>query len=401
MKTEPRHHYRKTWAEIDLGKIRRNFSRFVQLFQPQTFICPMIKADAYGHGATEVAKALRLEGATHLGVSLLEEGLRLREAGDTRDILTFGSFEGHESANAILAANLTPVVSQWQELESLTGLDFHPARKTKIHLKFNTGMNRLGFTPADAPKLRDWIDHHPAFELEGIATHLQRGDDAGNPEGDSAAQLKSFTLVLRAFQGIQFQSHVYNSSASVNLAALRAKKSAQEDHAHGARPGIGIYGITPTNDANSDIGLEPAMRWISHLVDVRSVPVDETVSYGATWKAKRASVIGVVPAGYADGVYRILSNRGSVLCRGQRAPIVGIVCMDLFMVDLTDIVTKTGAVVRGEEIIMIGEQAGQEDRSGAKGTIHASEIADLAHTIPYEVLTRVSQRVPRIYRGFI
>ena len=389
--------HRQTWAEIDLGKIRRNFSKFRALV-PGEFICPMVKADAYGHGSVEVAKALAKEGATHLGVSLVEEALRLREAGIREDVLIFGLFEGKESARAVIEGGFTPVVSEWNQLEEIAAEK--PANKTKIHLKFNTGMNRLGFGVENAPKLREWVDQNPAFELEGIATHLMRGEDAGAIGGESESQLALFAQVLAFFQGLNLKAHALNSSGSINMSALiKANKPLSKGafFPFGSRPGIGIYGIAPDNDEKIDIGLEPVLSLVSHLVEVREIPKGEKVSYGATWRASRPSVIGVVPIGYADGVSRLLSNRGSVLCRGARAKIAGIVCMDLFMIDLTDIVAKTGPITRGEEIIMIGDQAGQAAASEAKGIILASEIADLVGTIPYEVLTSVAQRVPRIY----
>ena len=389
--------HRQTWAEIDLGKVRRNFLKFRAL-APAQFICPMIKADAYGHGSVEVGKSLAKEGATHLGVSLIEEGLKLRDAGVSEDILIFGIFEGKESTRAVLEGRFTPVISEWQQLDELAKAA--PKIRTKLHIKFNTGMNRLGFGVEHAPKLREWLDQHPAFELEGIATHLMRGEDAGAVGGESESQLALFAQALEAFRGLAFQSHALNSSGSINMSALvKAGKPLSKGAFWpvGTRPGIGIYGSAPVNDEQIDIGLEPALSLVSHLVEVREVPKGGKVSYGATWQASRPSVIGVVPIGYADGISRLLSNKGSVLCRGARAKVTGIVCMDLFMIDLTDIVAKTGLITRGEEIIMIGEQAGQVAASEAKGIILASEISDLVGTIPYEVLTSVAQRVPRIY----
>ena len=379
--------HRQTWAEIDLGRLQFNFQTLKGLIPAGQFFCPMIKANAYGHGDVEVARALRACGATHLGVSLLEEGLKIRASGDRGHLLTFGIFEGVSSAQTVVDADLTPVVAEWQQLEALdkvvSGTPF------KIHLKFNTGMNRLGFQVEDSERLREWLKARPKFQLEGIASHLLRGDDAGAPDGESASQLKLFIEVCRIFEGTGARPHILNSSAEANLNARVAQNRAESaPWPVGARPGIALYGIQPSNDENIELSLKPVLRFVSHLIEVRHLKTGERVSYGATWRATRDSVIGVVPAGYADGIFRGLSNRGDVLVRGQRARIAGIVCMDFFMIDLTDI-AGSSPIERGEEVILIGEQENE--------CVTATEWAAHAQTIPYEVLTRISGRVPRIY----
>lgn len=374
-------------------KLKFNFARLKALLPAGQFFCPMIKADAYGHGDVQVAKALRPEGATHLGVSLIEEGLKLRAAGDRGGVLTFGVFEGIESAKAVVDANLTPVVSEWQQLEALKEVLRGAPGPFKIHLKFNTGMNRLGFFPHEAARLRGWCDQNSSIEIEGVLTHLLRGDDAGDPDGESDSQFAAFAEALESFKGLNVAIHALNSSGEANLTQRVASRKPLSQGLHwpvGARPGIALYGVAPTNDEKIDLGLKPVLKLVSHLVETRQMRKGDRVSYGATWRAQRDSLIGVVPIGYADGIFRALSNKGSVLCRGRRAPIAGIVCMDLFMIDLTDIAKNaSGPIERGEEIILIGEQNDAE--------ITAAEIAEIAQTIPYEVLTRLSSRVPRVY----
>ncbi len=354
----------------------------------------MIKADGYGHGDVDCARALRSHGATHLGVSLVEEGLKIRASGDHGSLLTFGVFEGVESARAVVEAKLTPVVSEWQQLEALS--EVVRGSRYKIHIKFNTGMNRLGFESEEAPKIREWFDRHSQFELEGVGTHLLRGDDAGVPGGESESQFVKFAQAFEAFRGMGAAPHALNSSGAVNLSKrVHEKKELGRGVIWpvGARPGIALYGVHPTNDENADIGLEPVLSLKSHLVEIRRIKKGERVSYSATWRAGRDSLIGVVPAGYADGIFRAYSNKASVLCRGVRAPITGIVCMDFFMIDLTDVeamtVNGSGSITRGEEIVIIGSQA--------KDEIRASDLAAIAETIPYEVLTRLTVRVPRVY----
>ena len=391
--------YRPTVAEVNLARIQFNFRAFRDLLPRDSFICPMIKADAYGHGDVEVGRALRQAGAQILGVNLLEEGVGLRRAGDRGEILTFALFD-ESAALAVLEFSLTPVVSDWYQLEAFEKVLKRRAgthqSKPKIHFKFNTGMSRLGFSVSEAKKLRAWLDGR-GLQLTGICTHLLKGDDAGVAGGESEKQFRLFSEALGAFADLKPIAHALNSSGLINLATrVNAKKSLGEGFTGlaswplGARPGIGIYGVAPSNDEGVNLDLQPALTLKSRLAVVHQIRSGEGVSYGATWRAKRDSVIGVIPVGYADGYLRLLSNKAPVLCRGQRASVTGIVCMDFTMIDLTDVVSKTGPVSAGEEVVLIGEQAGQE--------ITAQDLATLVGTNPYEILTNISRRVPRTYR---
>ncbi len=372
--------HRQTYAEVDLLKLERNFRALRGLSPAGGFCCPMVKANAYGHGDVEVAARLELSGARHIGVGLVEEGVRLREAGVKAPLLLFGAFEG-PSLEAVLANALTPVIGDWDGLalleKSASGDAF------KLHLKFNTGMNRLGFGVDQAPRLRAWLDARPRFRLEGVATHLLRGEDAGFDDGDSRGQLERFEEALAAFRGLEFFPHALNSSAAVAMHAREGRLR------YGMRPGLALYGITPASREAPKLGFEPVLSFRSRVVATRRLRPGEKVSYDGLWTAKRPSLVGVVPVGYADGFQRLFSNTGEVLCRGRRARVAGAVCMDYFMVDLTDVEAATGEVGNGEEIALIGEQSGAE--------IGAVELARWASTIPYEVLTRLSERVPRHY----
>lgn len=365
----------------------------------------MVKADAYGHGAIEVSRALRAAGAPFLGVSLIEEGVELRESGDDRPVLLFGLFgpSSVDAADAILEFDLTPVISEWHQLEALVealaksvksreSLGSANRSAVKIHFKFNTGMNRLGFEVDQAPRLEEWLRSHPQFVLEGVCTHLLRGDDAGIPGGESESQLTAFVQAVAAFKGRSFHAHALNSSATVSLWHRVCRKAPLGSGATwplGSRPGIGLYGILPPTDEGVDVPLVPALRFKSHLVAVRRLKPGERVSYNGRWRAARESLIGVVPVGYGDGYFRLLSGKASVLCRGKRAPVIGTICMDYFMIDLTEVARQAGPVEAGEEIVLIGEQQGER--------ILARELAELAGTIPYEILTNISRRVPRVH----
>lgn len=387
-------HYRRSVAEIDLKQIDRNFRTFVSLYPAGTFVCPMVKANAYGHGDVEVAKALRNAGAKYLGVALIEEGERLRHAGDRDPILIFGPVDTG-SADTILRENLTAVVSGWDQLEALKMAHAEGGTSsTRIHFEFNTGMNRLGFEPEDAPKLRQWLKDNKEFRLEGVCTHLLRGNDAGDASGESEIQLSRLVQIIESFSDLpDLIIHSLNSSAAVNIWNRKAENKelgAATGKTLGLRPGIGLYGVQPPNDQHSEIQLKPVMSLKTHVISIHKVKKGEKVSYGPVWEASRESTIATLPFGYADGYRRSLTNRAQVLFRGERAPVVGTVCMDYFMVDLTDIEAKTGKpVLIGEEIVLLGEQG--------KEIITATELADLAGTISYEIFTGVSDRVTRVY----
>jgi alanine racemase len=226
-----------------------------------------------------------------------------------------------------------------------------------------------------------------------------RGDDArastdANDLHDlqtsySLGQLQKFTEALAAFRGLKFIVHALNSSASAAMWKRHAYTSDRNYGPLGARPGIAVYGIEPSEKKELQLGLKPVLSWASQLVSVHHIKTGDVVSYNATWKAKRPSLIGVVPVGYADGYSRSLSNKGSILCRGRRVPIVGTVCMDYFMVDLTDAEKADSEIQSGEPVVLIGEQKSE--------SITAQEIADQRGTITYEVLTNISDRVPRMY----
>jgi alanine racemase len=390
--------HRRTYAEIDLNCLAQNFHALRESISPQSFFCPMVKANAYGHGDIEVSQTLRSEGATHLGVGLIEEGVRLRHSGDTGGLLLFGIFD-KASTSTVIEHKLTPVISQQHELENLVSELYdrqsltkftHSSAPFKIHLKFNTGMNRLGFDVDQAPQLRVWLDKHPQLSLEGVCTHLLRGDDAGDQAGESHSQLQMFTKALESFSDMAISAHVLNSSGLANMLSQQSEGGVVS---WGARPGLAVYGGQPSNDHSFALPIRPVMSLKTHIVMVHRLRHGERVSYNATWRAERDSLIAVLPLGYADGYFRGLSNKGHVLCKGIRAPIVGTICMDYFMVDVTEVEHLAGQIIEGEEVVLIGEQSGK----AGLGHISADDVSKWAGTIPYEVMTNVSERVPRVY----
>ncbi len=383
--------HRQSFAEVNLAHLKHNSDLIYEISGRPTFFCPMVKANAYGHGDVQVAQALLGSKVSHLGVGLVEEAIRLRENKIRVPLLSFGMFDPG-SCSAIIENDIIPVISDLPELEYLNEkLSKLPNRKFKIHLKFNTGMNRLGADISDAERILRFLRDNRKFQLEGICTHFLNGEDAGDPEGQSAVQLKKFFEVDEKFREFPHFVHALNSSAAVNF-FLRKKNNKVTEPARfaelGVRPGISLYGAQVTTQEVGSLDLRPVMSLKSKIALLHSVHKGEVVSYGARWKAEKDSLIGVVPIGYADGYYRNLSNSGEVLCHGSKLPVIGTVCMDYFMIDLTSIAFHK-KIQKGDEVILFGKQNDTQ--------ILASDLAKKVGTISYEVLARISGRVPRVY----
>lgn len=390
--------YRPTFAEINLDHLAHNFEAIMKALPQAPFLCPMVKASAYGHGDIPAALCLEKIGAKHFGVCLVEEGLRLRKARVKADILVFRGFD-QAGAEAMIEANLTPVVSTWEQFEILEKtLQSRGDRALQIHLKFNTGMNRLGFHPKEAQKLFDRCWQNKWVRVQGILTHLYNGEDAADPDSSSCEQLRRLSGVAEIFKTLSPVVHALNSSGIINAAALKST-NAKDQKSHpllarnwGLRPGIMLYGFNATAFKDA-ISLKPVMTVHSVVSNFRVVEANEIVSYSGTWKANRRSVIGVVPMGYADGYHRILTNKSQVLFKGQKVPTIGNICMDFLMIDLTGLVQEDEVdTLAPQKVVLFGE-----DENGA--TLSAEELAEKAQTISYEILTSVSERVPRIYTG--
>lgn len=384
--------YRRTFAEINLDHLQHNIQVLQRSFPQVPFLCPMVKANAYGHGDVQLARFLETLGIRHLGVCLIEEGLLLRNFGVKAEILVFRGFD-REGAEKILQYNMTPVVTSWEQIDYLEAAATGPVG---IHLKFDTGMNRLGFRPEEAQKLFDRLWQNKKIRLKALVTHLFNGEDAMDPQGFSATQLRALHKVSELFKPFNIFCHALNSAGILSAMLLR-DQGAAADHPMflqnwGLRPGLLIYGYNPLVQKNFG-DLKPVMSLKSHVATYRHLRIGETVSYGGTWKAQRESVIAVVPIGYADGYHRILSNQSSVLFAGQRVPLVGNICMDYLMLDVTD-------VVQGRDLKQFKDQEVTLFGHGSDGTfLSPEELAVQARTITWEMLTSVGERVPRVYTG--
>lgn len=378
---------RATHAQIDLRALVHNF-QLLDSSHPHPFMCPMIKANGYGHGDIEIAGALIRAGAKHLGVGLIEEGVRLRDAGVTQDIIFFGVIDPN-NVQAIIDYKLTPVISGLDQLEWMTEAAKERGVVARGHLKLDTGMHRFGIWYEQATQAFEALASS-GFKLNGVMTHLAEGEDIHDPKGFTATQLARFEEALVPgrvkFPGLV--THVYNSAGVLGAIGLSSPGLNQ----HGARPGISLFGYSPI-ECDMAEQLRPVMHLKSKVVHIQKVAAGDGVSYGRSWTATRDSVIGILPMGYADGLPRGLSNKAKVLVQGELCPLVGNVTMDNVLVDLTNLAPKYGAEgLKFSEVTFFGyDEKGQ--------FLSAHEWAQHTQSITWEILTRIGERVPREFVG--
>jgi alanine racemase len=373
---------RPTRAEVNLEALRHNL-RVVKRHAGRAHVWAVLKADAYGHGAPAVARTLERARVDGFCVALLEEAVELREAGIVAPIVVMGGHYG-TAHDEVIARGFTPVVHDLGQVEAFARLvrAGDASGPVDVHLKVDTGMARLGVTMAALPAFAEQLARVPEVRVRGLMTHLACAD-AGDL-AETEAQMARFdeATALLARHGI----HPGTRHAANSAALLRGQA-----HLDAVRPGIAIFGVSPTVGADVlTAELKPVMRVRTEVVALRDVEAGAPAGYGATWRAPRPSRIATLPMGYADGLSRRLGNRGHVLVRGRRAPIVGAVSMDMTMIDVTDV---PGAALRDEAVVL-----GVQEGPLGKDAIGADEIAAHGDTIPWEVLTSVSRRVPRFYR---
>jgi alanine racemase len=367
---------RPTFCFIDLDALRWNFRQIRSTVGTQVKVLSMVKANGYGHGAPAVAKALAAEGSEAFGVATLEEGLELRQAGISSPILVLaGAYP--EQVEQFLTNRLTPVVHALLSLQELDAAVRRHDQILNVHLKVDTGMGRLGFLPAEIDSWLPQLKSLKALRLEGVFSHFSHAESV---EGDyTRKQLATFSETVSRLrcEGIAPSLiHLANSAATITLSAAYFDM---------VRPGLMLYGIYPSPKMASQIALRPVLSWTTRILQIKKVRPGTSISYGQTFITQRESRIATLPIGYADGYPRLLSNCGEVLIKGKRAPIAGRVCMDLTMIDVTDIEETQ----QGDEVVLLGRQGDAE--------ISADEMAAWSNTISYEILTSIGARVPRIY----
>ncbi|MGH7985285.1 MAG: alanine racemase [Candidatus Binataceae bacterium] len=367
---------RPTIAEINLSALRANYSA-LRAYTNGADIMAVIKADAYGHGAIEVARVLTAAGCAHLGVATVEEARELRRAAVTARLYLLGGFFSAQ-AREIVALNLTPAIFDIALVEPLdrAAQTLAPA-PFPVHLKLDTGATRLGVMPDDLDALIEALRGAAALRVEGAFTLLANAGDPSSPV--TSQQLAIFNQALVRLRAAGFTlpvNHVANSAAMV----LRP-----DAHYNLMRPGLALYGLPPVPAVREQVELRPVMTFKTRVLQVKKVAAGRGVGYGHTFVTSRESMIGVLPVGYADGYRRGLQHGGEVMVRGRRAPVIGAICMDLTLVDLTDVPGARS----GDEVILWG--------GAGEAMISVNDVARLAQTISYEMLCTVGRRVPRVY----
>jgi alanine racemase len=365
-----------TQATVDLSALVHNLSQIRERLSPQSHVMAVVKANAYGHGAIEVSRALVGSAVARLAVASVQEGVILRQAGINADILVLVDlFDRH--VQDLIAYRLTPVITEQRLLPPLAEAAASRNQPLGIHIKVDTGMGRLGFSPSELSTLFNALPGWKSLRIDGFMTHL--ADSDGNDPSHTEQQLKTFRGLLEQVEqrGITIPFvHVANSAAIVRY---------PQSHFSLVRPGIMLYGYHTLPDIIPCPRLEPVLSLRTTVMQLRTIKPGETVSYNRTFVAKRPSTIAVLPVGYADGYSRRLSNQGFVLIKGTRAPIVGLICMDMTMVDVTDI----PSVRVGDAVTLIGREG--------HDAIWADQLAAWTGTIPYEVLCAIGPRIPRLY----
>ncbi len=373
-------------AEIHLSNLRHNVQALRSLLKPDVQLMAVVKADAYGHGALPCTRAVLDAGADTLGVGIVSEGIELREQGIQAPIHVLIGISPDE-VDDLIQHNLTTTLHSRSLAETLAQRAGLLGKEMGVHIKVDTGMGRLGIAPDQLPGLVEFVAGLKNIRIESIFTHLSSADDAD--PGFTQNQIERFQSSLNALKKAKFDVPLAHCA---NSAALLQFPESQFDL---VRPGISLYGALPApglstvikslTTENRKFSLLPVMQWKTRILTINSLPKDSPVSYGQKFVTQRDSRIATLPVGYADGLERLLTNRMNILVRGHKVPQVGTICMDMCMIDVTDIAEAQ----EGDEVVLFGQQG--------KETITADEMASQAGTIPYEILCGVGKRVPRIY----
>ena len=368
---------RPIWLEINLDAIAHNVKKIRQIVGKNTQIIAVVKANAYGHGAIEVSETLLENGVTMLGVGVIEEGIVLREAGIKAPILICG-LTTNEQLESLVMYNLTATVCDLRAVKILSRIASEKKKKARIHVKIDTGMGRLGIPSEDTLNFVKKITTMENIEIEGIFTHFAAtNEEDGNYTRKQFEKYKKALLELER-GGINIPlKHVANSTAILNSYRF---------HLNAVRPGVIVYGLFPSPRTKQIVQLRPAAEFKTKIIFLKEVPAGKSIGYGRTYTTTKPTRIATLPVGYADGYSWLLSNKGEVLVRGERAPIIGRICMDLCMIDVTHI----GGVQTGDEIVLWGKQGSE--------MISAEEVAQKIGSIVYEVICMVDkERVPKVF----
>jgi alanine racemase len=365
---------RSTFVEVNLSQLSRNLQAIREKVAPAKIMI-VVKANAYGHGLMEVSKYLDPQVDT-IGVAVLEEGILLREIGVQTPILVLGGIWGNQIP-AYIENDLTLTAPSVERLEQIDQAAGALGKQAKVHLKVDTGMERIGVHYYNAHTLQEAALNCKHLEVEGIFSHFANADAADLSH--ARLQLERFNEVLRFYEKHSLPTpirHMANSGAILQL---------PDSYFDMVRPGILFYGVYPSPEVQRSVEVRPALAWKSRVVYFKVTQPGHPVSYGSTWQSDHSVRIVTVPVGYGDGYFRGMSNKAQVVIHGKKYPQVGRVCMDQIMVNIEE-----DSAFNGDEVILIGEA-----KNGERVTVE--ELAEWADTIPYEILTNINTRVPRIY----
>lgn len=368
---------RPVWLEINLDNISHNIKEIRRIIDKKTIIMASIKANAYGHGAVELAKSFVENGVERLAVSIVQEAIELREANIKAPIIIL-SYTPTYQMYKLVDYDLIQTIYNYEDAINLSSISLQKGKTAKIHIKIDTGMSRLGFfANDDTIEIIKKINSLPNIEIEGIYSHFSNSDD--KDKDFTHTQFKKFQWVTDELTNIGINipiKHISNSGAVLDL---------PEYNLDMIRPGIILYGYYPSENVNKNIvNLKPALTLKSKVSNVKTLPMNTGISYGQTFITDRESLIATTPIGYADGYSRMLSGKSYVYINGYNVPTVGRICMDQMMVDVTGI----DNVKIGDDIILFGYENGHP---------HIDDLASLMGTINYEILCMLSRRLPRVY----
>ncbi len=369
----------RAWAEINLNAIAHNVREIRKLTGNHVEMMGVVKADAYGHGVLEVVRTLLDNGVTQLAVSMLDEAIQIRKMGIDVPILIL-SYTDPARAEDIIENELTQTVFSFDLPQALSAASVRLGKSVKVHIKVDTGMTRVGFMPGyNAVKNIMEIGRMPGLIIEGIFTHFASADECDRDYTNMQFERFMSLCTELGRVGIHIPiKHVCNSAGTIQY---------PEMHLDMVRPGVILYGLYPSQDVNRDIiHLEPAMTLKANVILVKDVESDVCISYGRKFRTSRQSKIATIPIGYADGYTRLLSNKGRMLVNGEFAPVVGRICMDQCMIDVTDLKHEVHV---GDEVVIFGSQNG--------ACISVEELATEIGTINYELICIIGKRIPRVY----
>jgi len=370
-------HLRPVWAEVDLDKLAHNMREIRRLAKSENIIA-VVKADAYGHGAVDIAPVLLQNGANRLAVAIQSEAIELRRSGIECPIMILG-FTPPNLIDNILKYDIEQTVYSYEFARKISKMALKKNKIAKIHIALDTGMGRIGYLPNDESVEEVYnISKLPNIVIEGMFCHFSSADEKDKTYTyEQVKKYDDFYKKLKEKKVYIKIRHIANSAAIIDL---------PNTHYEAVRPGIIMYGYYPSDEVNKEnIDLKPIMTLKTNVVHIKTLPPGEYVSYGRKYKTEKESIIATLPIGYADGYTRLLFERGKVILKGKFAPVIGKICMDQCMIDVTSI----RGVKVGDEVILIGEDENNK--------FTADIVGELIGTISYEVVCMISKRVPRVY----